>query len=406
MVLRVCVRALGDTPDAEDAFQATFIVLAWRAPAVTRPGLLANWLYGVAHRTALKARARAARQRAAERQVSPVTALDPLDELAQRGLVRALDDELSRLPEKYRAPIVLCYFEGLTHEEIGRRLGCPRKTVTTRLARGCQRLRTALTRRGITLSALALAALLSDRATAMPARLLETTVHAAVTGPVPVGVAGLAKEVLAIMCANKLKRFVLLLLVGAAAVLLGGFAPTGRYAAAQPKPGVQPPAPPAASGTRKEPVDEDIKKILEAADARIVAQRELNALQGRWMGQSAEQDGKALPEDEAKRIWVSIKDDRLLLIPGGEWAPVTIRLDPKKSPKVLSMAPADRVTDKSVPAIYQLDKGADTLTLCWDAKDGKAVPTEFATKKGSGLMLIVLKHEPRKPADQNAPPGD
>src|SRR5205807_2768983 len=145
-------------------------------------------LYGVAYRTALKARTRAARRRAAERQVSAVTGTDPSDESARRELWLVLDDELNRLPERYRAPLVLCYLEGRTHEEAARRLGCPRKTVTTRLARGCERLRAALERRGVALSASALAAALLGTARAMPPALLETTIHAAAAGTVPAGV--------------------------------------------------------------------------------------------------------------------------------------------------------------------------------------------------------------------------
>jgi len=123
------------------------------------------------------------------------------------------------------------------------------------------------------------------------------------------------------------------------------------------------------------------------------------ALQGAWEGQSAEQDGTALPEEEAKKMRVSIKGDRMIFIPGGEWTRLRIKLDPAKSPKVLYLTAIEGPDkNKPVPAIYRLDQAADTLTLCWDTKEGKAVPADFATKKGSGLILIVLKHELRPPA--------
>jgi RNA polymerase sigma-70 factor (ECF subfamily) len=221
MVLGVCIRTLGDTPDAEDAFQATFIVLAHRAASIARPGLLARWLYGVAYRTALKAKTRAARRRAVEGQVNAVTEPDPLSELAQRDLQYLLDDELSRLPEKYRIPIVLCYLEGQTHEEVAIRLGCPRKTVTTRLTRGCERLHAALTRRGVSLSVTALVMILSESAQAMSPRLLETTIHAITTGTPPGGLADLAREVLVSMCVTKVKQFAILLAISAVAIVLG-----------------------------------------------------------------------------------------------------------------------------------------------------------------------------------------
>ena len=95
---------------------------------------------------------------------------------------------------------------------------------------------------------------------------------------------------------------------------------------------------------------------------------------------------------------VSIKGDRMLMIPGGEWRPLTIKLDPAKSPKILNMAPLEgREKGKTVPARYRLDKAAETLTLCWDAKDGNAAPEDIAAKKSSGLMLLLLKHELRAP---------
>jgi RNA polymerase sigma factor (sigma-70 family) len=377
MVFGVCARALGDTPDAEDAFQATFVVLAHRAHSVSRPGLLANWLYGVARRTALKARARAARRQAAERGAGPMTETDPADEAARRELLLVLDDELGRLPERYRVPLVLCYLGGHTHEAAARRLGCPRKTITTRLARGCERLRAALARRGVALSLVALAAALTRTAQALPPGLPETTVHAATAGAVPAGVAALAREVLRSMRVSKLKWLaVLLLAAGVVAVALSRPVPADEHPREK-KPAPAPAAP--------------------AADA---AKEDLEALQGRWEGQSAEEDGRALSEEQARRFLVSVKGDRMLLLPGGEWTPLTIRLDPARSPKVLRMAPADGPDkDKPVPVAYRLDKEADTLTLCWDVKAGKAVPDKFAAGKGSGLLLIVLKHEPRPPAE-------
>ena len=89
----------------------------------------------------------------------------------------------------------------------------------------------------------------------------------------------------------------------------------------------------------------------------------------------------------------------MLMIPGGEWTPVRIKLDPTKNPKVLYATPIEGADkDRTLPVIYRLNKVADTLTLCFDEKNGKAVPEEFAARKGSGLMLLILKHELRAPA--------
>jgi polysaccharide export outer membrane protein len=142
MVLGVCRRILGNSHDADDAFQATFLVLVRRADPLESPELLGNWLYGVAYRIARKARAQAARRRQQERQAAAVAATpEPLTDLAWRELRDRLDDELNRLPEKYRLPLILCYLQGLTNEEAARRLGWPSGSMSYRLARGRELLR-------------------------------------------------------------------------------------------------------------------------------------------------------------------------------------------------------------------------------------------------------------------------
>jgi RNA polymerase sigma factor (sigma-70 family) len=135
MVLGVCQRVLGNTHDADDAFQATFLVLMRKAPSLRRPDLLGNWLYGVAYRTAHKARAQAARRRRLERQVAAPAGVQPPDEAAREFNAR-LAAELQLLPEPYRAPLVLCYLEGLTNAQAARRLGWPTGSISYRLARG------------------------------------------------------------------------------------------------------------------------------------------------------------------------------------------------------------------------------------------------------------------------------
>src|SRR4051812_12709196 len=115
MVLGVCRRVLRDQQDVDDAFQATFLVLLRKAAALRRPGLLGNWLYGVAYRVALQARAGAARWRALAREVEDVPAAEPVDAKVWDELRPMLDEEVNRLPEKYRAPVVLCYLEGKTY---------------------------------------------------------------------------------------------------------------------------------------------------------------------------------------------------------------------------------------------------------------------------------------------------
>src|SRR5438045_1930853 len=152
MVLSVCLRILHDIHDAEDAFQATFLVLARKAAAIGRRERLGAWLHGVAQRTALKARANAARWQEIE-SVADTSAAEPLSELAWQELRLVLDEEIGRLPARYRAPVILCYLEGLSYAEAARHLGCPPGTVSGRLARARELLRRRLARRGFGLSA-------------------------------------------------------------------------------------------------------------------------------------------------------------------------------------------------------------------------------------------------------------
>src|SRR5262249_33615991 len=135
LVLGTCRRVLGDPADADDVFQATFLVLARKAASIQKRGSVASWLYGVAYRLARRLRAGLAGGRAHEQEAAAVTAAANADE-SWRELWPAVDEELSRLPEKYRVPLVLCYLEGKTHEEAARLLGWPKGSLSTRLLRG------------------------------------------------------------------------------------------------------------------------------------------------------------------------------------------------------------------------------------------------------------------------------
>jgi RNA polymerase sigma factor (sigma-70 family) len=237
MVWGVCRRVLRDHHDAEDAFQATFLVLARRAASIASRELLANWLYGVARQTALKARATAARRRARERQVTEMPEPAATDPDLWPELAPLLDEELGRLPEKYRAVLVVCELEGKTRREAAGRLGVPEGTVAGRLARARAMLARRLTRRGLTVSGAALAAVLSRNAASagVPAAVLrgavEATTSAAAAGAIRPGAAALTERMLRAMLVTRLKiATAVTLLAAVLGVGIGAWAVAGEKA--------------------------------------------------------------------------------------------------------------------------------------------------------------------------------
>jgi RNA polymerase sigma factor (sigma-70 family) len=230
MVLGVCQRMLRDTHDAEDAFQATFLVLARKAATVWPREMVGNWLYGVAHTTALRARVANAKRRLRERQVANMperssTASDLRDELH-----RSLDEELVRLPAKYRVPIVLCDLECRTRREVAAQLRIPEGTLSSRLTTARRMLARRLARRGIAVSGGALAMVVAHQTASagLSASLVDTTVKAAALGGgtpllamgiVAPQVATLTEGVLKTMLISKLKAVIgVLLVLGVATV--------------------------------------------------------------------------------------------------------------------------------------------------------------------------------------------
>jgi RNA polymerase sigma factor (sigma-70 family) len=224
MVLATCRRILRDDHEAEDAFQATFLVLCRKAGSIGHGEFLGSWLYQVACRIALKVRADAARRPVLVTSLLELPAPAVPAELDWRDLRPVLDEELSRLPEKYRAPLVLHYLEGKTVTQVAQGLGWPQGTALCRLARARERLRVRLTRRGVTLTAGAIAAALTQQATAgpLPAALAKSTLkvitifvlgQAALPGAMATRVAVLAQGVLKAMLWTKLKVAAGILLV-------------------------------------------------------------------------------------------------------------------------------------------------------------------------------------------------
>jgi RNA polymerase sigma factor (sigma-70 family) len=221
MVLGVCRRVLRNEADAEDAFQATFLVLVRKAATIRPRGMVGNWLYGVAHSTALKARAmrtkRSAKERGAAARPRTGVAAETSDQLHA-----LLDQELKALPDIYRAAIILCDLEGKSIKEAARQLGCPPGTVGTRLARGRHLLARRLSRAGLTLSGGMIATAIARRATAgvVPPALMISTVKAAVRIAAGQAASGTVSAKVAILTEGVLKAMFLTRLKIATGVLL------------------------------------------------------------------------------------------------------------------------------------------------------------------------------------------
>ncbi|HZY90626.1 MAG TPA: sigma-70 family RNA polymerase sigma factor, partial [Gemmataceae bacterium] len=220
MVLSVGRRVLRDWHEAEDVFQATFLVLARRAGKLNRIGSVAPWLHTVAFRLALRARTQSSRWRRCSRPVGDI-AMTTNDSEAAWELRPVLDEELERLPAKYRAPLVLCYLEGKTLDETAEHLGWPRGTVGGRLARAKDLMRRRLTRRGVTPGAAFLGPALADRApAALPAGLTASTAKAALSFVVERASPGAATSTAALLAQGELRTMMQSKLAMTAATLL------------------------------------------------------------------------------------------------------------------------------------------------------------------------------------------
>ncbi len=396
MVWGVCRRLLGPH-DAEDAFQATFLVLVRKAASVVPRERVANWLYGVAHQTALHARRTTARRRAREKQVARIPEPGVMEQDLWQDLQPLLDQELSRLPDAYREVIVLSDLEGRTRREVARQLGVPEGTVGSRLARARTMLAKRLTQRGVALSGGALVAVLSQNVASagVPSSVMSSAIQAATVfgagGVISAQVAALTQGVLKTMLLEKLKSVLAILLavaiagvsaVGAAGFLRQTLASEPSSARARSNKGVKPAAP--APKTDKD------------------------RLQGTWRLVSTESDGLRIGEGrpELKGYRLVIEKSSLTLScapppPLTKPEPITavaeFSLDTRRTPKVIVLRWKKSLTGKknvTQRAIYAV-KG-DTLELCSYLYDEnkKDPPTDFSANVGSKRALWTLKREP------------
>ncbi len=391
MVLGLCRRLLPDAGDAEDAFQAAFLILARKAAAIQRQTLLGPWLYGVAWRVAVRLRNRTIRRSQRERAGVDLDAL-PADDASWSDARRVVHEEVQRLPDVYRSAIILCCLEGKTNEEAARLLRRPVGTVKSRLTRARELLRTRLTRRGMAVSVGALGTVLAANAAPASAALVDATIRAALpfafSGVAAGGVASaravaLSQGVLRTMMLKKMTFTAALVL--AVALLGGGGDLAYRAWAAAPGDVPKVVAPttdkPAAAAAPKDDAPKD-KPRADADAAKI---------QGTWVAIWVETGGKPAPSDTIKNLSLLITADKIAFNPGGENRQSTYKLDPTKTPKMIELTPQDGPTKgKTLRGLYELD--GDRLKLCVQNGEGEE-PKEFATKPGTSVRLLVLRRK-------------
>jgi RNA polymerase sigma factor (sigma-70 family) len=352
MVFGVCTRILRSRHDAEDAFQATFLVLARKAADVRPAEQVARWLYGVARRVTLKARHRRERRRCVEALAGESAQATGSEAEVPENLWRVLDEEAARLPGHLLSPFVLCDLEGMTYRDAARQLGVPEGTLSNRLAAARRQLSIWLTRRGIVLPAAGLAAALSPSTVgAAPTDLVLSAAEAASSAD---ALSPLAEGVIRNMAITKIARAVAAL-VAVLGLAYGGWA------------------------------------VLSAR----AGDKEANLLDGEWAVVRAEKGGKQLPDDEVKKMKVTIKDGTMTIDIGTRQEAVAVAIDATTKPRGINFRRLKGNNGQVDRGIFELD--GDELKICWGeekAPDGRT--EEFKTTKERGGRLFVLKRTKAK----------
>jgi RNA polymerase sigma factor (sigma-70 family) len=407
MVWGVCRRILRYYHDAEDAFQATFLVLVRKAASVVPREMVANWLYGVAHQTALKVRATTAKRGARETHEMQMPEPRAKDHDLWDDLRPLLDHELSRLPDKYRVAIVFCDLAGKTRKEAAQQLGVPEGTLAARVARGRVMLAKRLARHGLGVTAAALATTLTENASAfVPNSVLAAAINAASALAAGNATAGVVSAKVVALMEGALKSMLLTKLKTATAVLLM-FAVVGGAAGLlyQAQAG-EPPKAQSANGQPQAP------KHAES-DQSEQSEADLSRLQGTWRLVSSEFDGMRFGQGRRE-----IKDTRLViekssfiqfsklfhspnipLPPEDIKVAGTLTLDTKRHPSQIVLTweqdPWNNKTGVARRGIYSL--AGDSLRICLSMdEDAKTLPTEFSAPFGSKRTLLIFKRDSAK----------
>jgi RNA polymerase sigma-70 factor (ECF subfamily) len=386
MVWQICCRQLFCLEDAEDAFQATFLVLAQRAASIGRRELLANWLHGVANRVVQRARIVASKRRAREGQSLELGEEVPAPAEIDPNVKRVIQEEINHLPAKYRAPVLLCYLQSRTHEEAARELRCPVGTVKGRLSRALDLLRSRLVRRGLALSAGVVASALSHNAAeaTVSAALLERTVRfgsppasgsAAVEPVISHQVTALSERIGSPRGLGRLGQLacgvMVLFLIGGVIFWFSGGQGMVRFGGTRGLAGAG-----AAEGTTKEPVPPDDKALLE----------------GTWKPVSVLLAGKEA-EGQPENLRFVFAGDRITALMGGQVAAeYTFKVDPDQKPKTIDMTLiTGPMKGKEFPSLYELN--GDVLKVCMPGPDPDQRPVEMASTPVNGVTLITLQRE-------------
>jgi RNA polymerase sigma factor (sigma-70 family) len=403
MVLAVCQRALNDEQLAEDVLQATFLILARNAAAIRNRQSLGSWLHGVALRLARKAKADAARAGRGDTRPDHEPPPCPAVEASWREVRQILDEELQRLPENYRLPLVLCYLEGRTRDEAAAELGWTLSRLKGLLERARERLRSRLIRRGLA-PAVAGSAILVDTALAapVPPLLAVATLRAALrlASGEALDICGVSKTVVSLVGGFRVmgsKKLALMLVLALGLGVLGAGSGLLVWRAM-------------AAGSAGEPVaSPPVKQPDKVRDHAVKPVDDRKAIIGLWRVESMLLNGKDFDNKEGAEqkgaLWRFTEDAFTVEIAMADeqviYAEHAYKLDPTKTPKTLDAFPVPEpgqpvsLRHRQRAMVYALD--SDTLKLCQRTNSKSEVPehpTEVLSKGGSETLLYTLKRVP------------
>lgn len=396
MILGICYRLLHNTHDAEDAVQAAFLVLARKAGSISKGESVGSWLYGVAYRIAARERSNQALRVEREKEICRIRAKQATDQDLNSSGDRAeqwsiLSEEMNRLPEKYRAPLVLHYLEGKTKDETALQLGWPEGTVSGRLARGREILRTRLVKRGVEASSSAFIVGLAIKETVgfVPQPLMTAILENAKLSMAGKTVA-VSSKVLALAEGVQRAMFISKLKMAAAIVLAIGVVASGTAWTVASLPAGKADEKPSAE-TKPEP-----KK------AQKPPKTDLERMQGDWKVTFRKDGGREAPKEyiEDWEYLFLIHGDSLIIRDKSKIVQGTVKLDSAATPKTIDMTIGNGAEKRE--GIYTFE--GDKLKVCW-AGWHRQRPNKFSAEKedkGDGIMILERDSYARKDLEDEA----